>query len=150
MLLFLQFYVKKRDIMETIKYYDNAHLFVSAIRVLEHQKSAPPLIEDVCSLLSFSLEKGHFICKKLEEMGIVEVVKGGYGTRLFIKDHLAIENIPKEGQESRLEEALRAFQSSKNVYQKKVESIKADQEKKKQNLFADIEKKLKQDLNKKK
>jgi hypothetical protein len=143
------FRVKKRDIMKTIKYYHNAHLFVSAIRVLEHQKSTPPLIEDVCTLLSFSLEQGHFICKKLEEMGIVEVVEGGYGIRLFIKDHLAIENIPKDGQESRLEEALKDFQASKNVYQKKVASIKADQEKKKQNLFADLEKKLKQDLGKK-
>ena len=136
--------------MKTIKYYHNAHLFVSAIRVLEHQKSTPPLIEDVCTLLSFSLEQGHFICKKLEEMGIVEVVEGGYGNRLFIKDHLAIENIPKDGQESQLEEALKEFQASKNVYQKKVASIKADQEKKKQNLFADLEKKLKQDLSKKK
>ena len=136
--------------METIKYYQNAHLFVAAVRVLEHQKSAPPLIEDICTLLSFSLEKTHFISKKLEEMGIVEAVKGGYGTRLFIKDHLAIESIPKEGQESRLEEALKAFQSERDVYQKKVASIKADQEKKKQNLFADLEKKLKQDLSRKK
>ena len=136
--------------MKTIKYYQNAHLFVAAIRVLEHQKSAPPLMEDVCSLLTFSLEQAHFICKKLEEMGIVEAVEGGYGLRLFIKDHLAIENIPKDGQESRLEEALRDFQASKDVFQKKVASIKADQEKKKQNLFADLEKKLKQDLEKKK
>jgi hypothetical protein len=135
--------------MKTIKYYQKAHLFVAAIRVLEHQKNAPPLMEEVCELLSFSLEQGHFIGKKLEEMGIVEVVEGGYGLRLFIKDHLAIENIPKDGQESRLEEALKDFQASKDGFEKKVASIKADQEKKKQDLFADLEKKLKQDLNKK-
>ena len=132
--------------METIKTYHNAHLFVSAVRVLEHQKSSPPLIEDVCKLLSFSLEHGHFLCKKLEEMGIVEVVEGGYGKRLFIKDHLALENIPRDGRESRFDEALKAFQSSRKAYEKKVATIKADQEKKKQHLFADLEKKLKQDL----
>ena len=144
-----RFFTKKKDIMKTINAYQNAHLFVAAIRVLEHQKSAPPSMEDVCTLLSFSLEQGHFICKKLEALGVVEVVEGGYGLRLFIKDHLGIENIPKDGQESRLEEALKDFQASKNVFQKKVASIKADQEKKKQNLFADLEKKLKQDLKKK-
>lgn len=136
--------------MESIKYYANAHLFVSAIRILTHQKSSPPLIEDVCAMLSFSLEQGHFICKKLESMGIVEVVAGGYGNRLFVKDHLAIENLPKEGQESRLQEALKEFQTSRTGYQEKVASIKADQEKKKQDLFADLEKKLKKDLQKKK
>ena len=135
--------------METIKTYHNAHLFVSAVRVLEHQKSSPPLIEEVCHMLSFSLEHGHFLCNKLQEMGIVEVVEGGYGKRLFIKDHLAIENIPKDGQESRFDEALKAFQNSRKAYEHKVATIKADQEKKKQHLFADLEKKVKQDLKKK-
>ena len=135
--------------MQSINYYPNAHLVVSAIRVLEHQKSTPPLIEDVCRMLSFSLEQGNFLCKKLEEMGIIEVVEGGYGNRLFVKDHLAIENIPRQGQESRLDEALKAFQSSRKGYRDKVAAIKADQEKKKQSLFADLEKKLKQDLHKK-
>ena len=150
MLLFLLFYVKKRDRMEPIKTYRNGHLFVAAVRILEHQKASPPLIEDVCSLLSFSLEHGHFLCNKLEAMGIVELVEGGYGKRVFIKNHLALEKIPQEGGESRLEEALKTFQSSRKTYEKKVATIQADQEKKKQNLFADLEKKLKQDLNKKK
>jgi hypothetical protein len=140
----------EKESMKTITFYQNAHLFVAAIRVLEHQKKAPPLMEDVCRLLSFSLEQGHFICKKLEQMGIVEAVEGGYGLRLFIKNHLALEDLPKEGSQSRLEEALKEFKASKDVFQKKVASIKADQDKKKQSLFADLEKKLKQDMQKKK
>jgi exonuclease VII small subunit len=136
--------------MESTKTYQDGHLFVAAVRILEHQKATPPLIEDVCHLLSFSLEHGHFLCKQLEEMGIVELVEGGYGKRVFIKDHLALEKIPREGGESRLDEALKSFQSARKAYEKKVATIKADQEKKKQNLFADLEKKLKQDLKKKK
>ena len=132
--------------MKTINTYHDSHLFVSAIRVLDHQKSASPAIEDVCSLLGFSLEKGHFICNKLVEMGIVEIVEGAYGMRLYIKDHTLIEEIPTSDQESKLDEALKRFKSSRKGYAEKVASIQADQKEKRKNLFADLEKKLKSGL----
>jgi len=132
--------------MKTIKTYHDSHLFVSAIRVLDHQKSAPPAIEEVCSLLGFSLEQGHFICNKLVEMGIVEIVEGAYGMRLFIKDHTLIEKIPTSDQESKLDEALKRFKSTRKGHAEKVASIQADQKEKRKNLFADLEKKLKSGL----
>jgi hypothetical protein len=132
--------------MKTINTYHDSHLFVSAIRVLDHQKSAPPAIEDVCSLLGFSLEQGHFICNKLVEMGIVEIVEGAYGMRLFIKDHTLIEKIPASDQESKLDEALKRFKSTRKGYAEKVASIQANQKEKRKSLFADLEKKLKSGL----
>jgi len=149
MLRLLHFYVKKRHAMKTIKTYHHSHLFVSAIRILDHQKSAPPSIEDVCSLLDFSLEQGHFICNKLVEMGIVEIVEGVYGMRLFIKDHTLLEEIPLSDQESKLDEALKQFKATRKGYAEKVASIQANQKEKRKNLFADLEKKLKSDLKKK-
>jgi hypothetical protein len=97
-------------------------------------------------MLSFSLELGNLICNKLVEIGAVEIVKGAFGTRLFIKDHNILEELPKAEQGSRLETALKEFRSSQNGYSKRVASIKADQEKKRKNLFADLEKQLKSDL----
>jgi len=132
--------------MKTIKTYHHSHLFVSAIRILDHQKSAPPAIEDVCGLLGFSLEQGHFICNKLVEMGVVEIVEGAYGMRLFIKDHTLLEKIPTSDQESKLDEALKQFKSARKGYAEKVASIQADQKEKRKNLFADLEKKLKSGL----
>jgi hypothetical protein len=132
--------------MKTINTYHDSHLFVSATRVLDHQKSAPPAIEDVCSLLGFSLERGHFICNKLVEMGIVEIVEGAYGMRLYIKDHTLIEEIPTSDHESKLDEALKRFKSSRKGYAEKVASIQANQKEKRKNLFADLEKKLKSGL----
>ena len=101
-------------------------------------------------MVSFSLEQGNFICNKLQEMGAIEVVEGAYGTRLFIKNHLILEEIPQDEQESRFDEALKEFQSSRKAYSKKVASIKAGQDEKRKNLFADLEKKLKQDIKKRK
>ncbi len=146
MLRLLHFYVKERHVMKIIKTYHRSHLFVSAIRILDYQKSAQPSIEEVCSLLDFSLEQGHFICNKLVEMGIVEIVEGAYGMRLFIKDHTLLEEIPMSDQESKLDEALKQFKATRKGYAKKVASIQADQKEKRKNLFAGLEKKLKSDL----
>ncbi len=132
--------------MQTIKTYQHAHLFVAAIRILDHQKSTPPAIEDVCQLVDFSIEQGHFICNKLIERGILKIVEGSYGMRLFIRDHTLLEEIPQTEQENKLDQALKQFQASKKGYADKVASIQAGQKEKRKTLFADLEKKLKSDL----
>ena len=129
--------------MKEIDLYTKAHLVVAAIRILERQDSVSSSIEKVCQMISFSLEHGNLICKKLDEMGIIEIVKGAYGTRLFIKNHLKIEEIPRGAGESKLEEELKKFQSSKKGLSKKIELFQAKQAEKQKNLFTQLEKKLK-------
>jgi len=134
--------------MEQSDFYSNAHLVVAAIRIHTHQNSTPPSMDQVCRIISFSLEQGNFICKKLKELGIVDVVEGGFGTRLFIKNHLKIEEIPKGKKEDNLEESLKAFQNSRKDFTRKIESFQAEQAKKQKDLFAELEKKLKKGSNK--
>ncbi len=123
--------------------YTTAHLVVAAIRVLEHQNAAPPSVEQVCEMLSFSSEQGYRICGQLRDLNIITLIEGAYGNRLSIIDHGAIENIEQGESESKLDKALKDFQSRKDEATRKVEAIKAEQDKKKQNLFADLEKQLK-------
>ena len=129
--------------------YSNAHIVVAVIRVLAHKKNAPPSIEDVCQSLSFSLEQGNFICNKLKEMQIIEIVEGSYGTRLFVENHLKTEDIPRGDKVSGLEEELEKFKSSRKDFTKKIESFQAKQAKKQKDLFAELEKKLKQETDQK-
>jgi Rps23 Pro-64 3,4-dihydroxylase Tpa1-like proline 4-hydroxylase len=131
-------------------FYSDAHLVVAAIRILEHQKFASPSIDEVCRTISFSLEQGNFVCRKLNEMNIIDVVEGAFGTKLFIKDHLLLEEIPQGAIEDNLEKELKQFQNAKKDYIKKIELFKSEQEKKKKNLFAELEKKFKKDLDEKK
>jgi hypothetical protein len=130
--------------MEHADFYYNAHLVVAAIRILTHKNSTPPSIDDVCRTLSFSLEQGNFTCKKLKEIGIIDVVEGAFGGRLFIKNHLKIEEIPKDKKEDKLDEALKKFQNSKKEFSKKIESFQAEQTQKQKDLFAELNKKLKE------
>ena len=130
-------------------FYSNAHLTVAAIRVCEHRHSTPPSLEEICDTLSFSIEKASLILRRLKEMDIIDVVKGSYGDRFFIRDHLKLEDIPRGQEENKLEEELKKFQDTQKALSQKVESFKAEQAKKKKDLFSEMEKKLKAELEKK-
>ena len=129
--------------------YSSAHLFVSAIRVFEHQNNTPASVEDISRILKFSIERSHYLVRKLKELGIIDEIEGSYGIRLFIRDHLKIEDIPREDDGSKLEAELKKFKESQKELSHKIETIQAKQAEKKKNLFAEMEKKLKQELNKK-
>jgi DNA-binding IscR family transcriptional regulator len=129
--------------------YATAHLFVAAIRVWEYQNDTPPALEEISHMLTMSIERTNYICRKLKEMGIVDSVEGSFGNRLFIRDHLKIEEIPREDDESKLEEELKKFKESQKGLSQKIETIQAKQAQKKKDLFAEMEKKLKQELDKK-
>jgi len=137
-----------QTIMQNSDFYSNAHLIVAAIRVFTHQNSTPPSIDEVCRIISFSLEQGNFTCKKLKDIGIIDVVEGAFGTRLFIKSHLKIEEIPRGKKEDKLGEALKEFQNSKKDFTREVESFQAKQAKKQKDLFAELEEKLKKESDK--
>lgn len=128
--------------------YTTAHLFVAGIRVSEYRDTARPSIETVCKLLALSLEQGNFVSKKLMEYGIIDMVEGAFGSRLFIKDHLKIEEIPRKEKESRIEDEVKKFQVSRKEFAQKIESIQAAQAEKKKSLFADVEKRFKEQMDK--
>ena len=129
--------------------YSSAHLFVSAIRIFEHQNNTPASVEDISRMLKFSVERSHYLVRKLKELSIIDEIEGSYGIRLFIRDHLKIEDIPREDDGGKLEAELKKFKESQKELSHKIETIQAKQAEKKKNLFAEMEKKLKQELDKK-
>ena len=130
-------------------FYSQAHLVVAAIRIFEHNNSRPPDMEELCQSIKFSIEKGNFLCRKLEELNIIEAVDGSYGTRLFVRDHLKIEDIPRGELDTGFEDELKKFQDDRKAFTQKIENFQAKQKQKQEDLFAEMEKKLKQELDKK-
>jgi len=129
--------------------YSSSHTFVAAIRVFAHCNSSPPSLDDICKMLSFSIEKGNLLLRRLKELEIIDVVEGTYGDRIFIHDHLKLEEIPRGEEESKLEEELKKFQATQKKLSQKIESFQAEQAQKKKSLFSEMEKKLKEELEKK-
>lgn len=134
--------------MSAMDPYTEAHLITAAIRVLEHQTGAPPTIEAVCETLSFSPEHGRLLAKKLSGAGILEITKGAYGDRAFIKDHLAIENLPRQQEGETLQSEIERFRRDKQGFARKIETLKSKNEQRKKDLFAEIEKGIKRAGNK--
>ncbi len=66
-----------------------------------------------------------------------------HGDRLFVRDHLNIEQFKDREAPSDLDKALSEFKSEKQSLSKKIDSIRADQDKKKKDLFAMLNDQLK-------
>ncbi|MGB3224346.1 MAG: hypothetical protein WBB23_16215 [Desulforhopalus sp.] len=127
--------------------YNEAHLFVAAIRLLLHLKGTAPPVEEVCTMLNISVESGLVVCRKLKKLSIIEVIEDPFSTRLVIANHLEIENLPREiKKEDGLSKDIELFMAKKKNMDQKVEDIQAALKKKKQDLFNDIEKKMKQQM----
>lgn len=129
--------------MQSTDLYSSAHLIVAAMRILEQRNAVPPSIDEVCKTVLFSLEYGNLICRKLHKIGIIDIVESAHGTKVFITDHLKIEEISRDKKENRLEEELKKFQTDKDKFTQKIESFQAEQAKKKKDLFTELDKKLK-------
>ncbi len=132
--------------MSRKSFYDDAHLVVAAIRVLEHTENKPPSVTEICQVLNMSLEQGNLLCNKLHETEAIALTVGAFGTRLFIRDHLKLEEIPKDEEENDIGQEIEKFKSSKLDMDEKIESIKAEQADKQKKLFSDIEEKLKKSM----
>ena len=130
-------------------FYTEAHLLVAAMRVHEHVHSRPATLEDVCRLLALSAEHAGIISRRLEDLGIIEAVRGSFGTRMFLRDHLRLEDIPRGELGRKLEDEVKKFQDTQRSFTQKIESLRVEQAGKKKNLFAEMEKKLKEELDRK-
>jgi len=130
----------------TDDFYSEAHLFVAAIRVLFHQKkNTPPSLEEICQALLFSEEWGAMMCRNLKQLGVVDTVEYSFQTRVYVADHLKLEEIPRQENESAsdFDKELAKYQEKRNNLTTKVEAIQSELARKKKNLFADLESKLK-------
>ncbi len=134
--------------MESKDFYSRSHLIVAAIRVLDHRNSQPPSVEQVCELLALSAEQSHRICKKLDEHGIIEVNSGPYGTRLFIRDHLKLEELPRGETGATLRKEIEKFQSNHKDMSREIEAFQSRKAKEKEDLFSRIQEKFKKESKK--
>jgi len=135
--------------MPNMDAYNEAHLFVAAVRLLQHRGGCPPAIEEVAQMLDLSVEMAHSICRRLDKQGIVETLADPFTVKLGVANHLAIEDLPRTpGEDNSLARELEKFQSEKKNVDEKVAAIQAEMARKRQDLFAGIEAKFKKEMEK--
>jgi hypothetical protein len=134
--------------MKNPSMHGQAHLFVAAIRILEHQNKKTPALDEICAMLSISPERGHFIARKLTDMEIVKKISGGYENRFVIDRHLNIEEIPRDDPLDDMDKEIKKFMDTRRGRPKEMEKIRMESEKKKKELFKGIGARLKKDIKK--
>ncbi|MCF8024317.1 MAG: hypothetical protein K9J79_01680 [Desulfobacteraceae bacterium] len=135
--------------MKANSLYMEAHLIVSAVRILEHRNDSPPALEDVAGILSVSTEETARICRRLKPMGIIETVEKSGETRVFVNDHLRIEDIEDRPEENSISEELEKFRKKKEGERKKLDDLRTSQQQKRKKVQEEIEQKLRNKLSKK-
>ncbi|VEN72604.1 conserved hypothetical protein [Candidatus Desulfarcum epimagneticum] len=132
--------------MKNRSMHGQAHLFVAAIRILEHQSKKTPALDDICAMLSISPERGHFIARKLADMEIIKKISGGYENRFVIDRHLNIEEIPRDDPLDDMDKEIKKFMDARRGRSKKIEKIRLEGEKRKKALFDGIGARIKKDI----
>ncbi|MGD9972911.1 MAG: hypothetical protein AB7S77_07625 [Desulfatirhabdiaceae bacterium] len=131
-----------------LDFYHKAHLLVAAIRILEFRHRHAPTLEQIVGLLSISMEEAGLIMRRLADLEIIEMVCAGSLVRLFIRNFLKIEEIPRGTAPSHIDLELANFKNTRKEFVDKIELFQASQSEKKKSLFADLEKKLKMSIQK--
>jgi DNA-binding Lrp family transcriptional regulator len=122
--------------------YGQAHLFVAAIRILEHGKGISPSLKEISDTLNLSREETARISRRLDDAGIIGTAISGTEERFYIKDHLLIENIPKEVKTSAMMEEILRVKAEKEAKLSQIEGM-MKKGPAKQDLFLELDKALK-------
>lgn len=93
--------------------YEEAHLYVAAIRVLAHKTGRPPTVEEVADLLGDSREAAYHLARSLAAKGIVRLMENPFETHLEVRDHVALEGLPREETGPGIAEDIEEFHEKK-------------------------------------
>lgn len=100
-----------------------AHLMVAAVRVLEHQLKRPPTVDEVGELLDFAREYAGHLVRALETQGILHAIHGPFDTRVEVRDHTKIEELPEDERGPGFKDEVDDFHRKFEEKQKKLQSL---------------------------
>ena len=109
--------------MEFAPNYEEAHLFVAAVRVFAHQQGHSPTPEDVARFLELSTEKAFILVHELKKLGVLRVLESPFELRLDPGDPTPLESLPRGESPSRFEGELNEFQSREQEKKKEMERM---------------------------
>jgi DNA primase large subunit len=93
--------------------YEDGHLVVAAVRVLSHNADQPPTPETVAELLGLAPDFTRNLIVALGEQGILSVVEMPFEIRVEVKDHLKVEELPRESEGPSIQDELEEFAKRK-------------------------------------
>ena len=130
--------------------YEQGHLFVAALRLFLHQNNRPPSVREIGEMIGMSVEMGNYLCNRLAQLGVVDVVEAVFEEKVTLKNHLLLEELPHEEKASTFEDEIQKFKEDSEKKQEEIKKIQEAGKDGKKDLFDDLEKQLKEGLKTKK
>lgn len=95
--------------MASLPSYEDAHLIVAAVRVLQHREGGAPTPASITDLLGLASEKVHVLVHQLRERGVLYAYENPFELRLEVKDVALLESLPHAGSEPEIKGELDEF-----------------------------------------
>jgi hypothetical protein len=130
--------------------YDYGHVLVAALRLFAYRNQRPPSVRELSEMLELSTEMIYHLCNRLQQLCGLEVVPAAFEERLYLRDHLKLESLPKEEKASDLEAEVQKLQEDRQRQLDALEKHRTDLDTQKEGLFSDLERQLKEGLKRKK
>lgn len=139
--------MSKQTPNRSLTLYQKGHLLLAGIRIFEFNNEYAPDIEDLRHMFaSFSREDLEFVVRRMESMGILTVASSAGSRRIFIGDHLKLEELKEAGSGPSMEDEVAKFKEQQSKIGEKVTQMQAEQKNRKKDLYADMEQKLKEEI----
>ena len=120
---------------------ENGHLTVAAIRILTHRASHPPTVEELAEFLGWSFEWTGVLVNDLTRRGILMTVDSAFTRRVEVKNHLALEELPRERDAATIDDELKEFKQRKQAEEDKLDALfSGEAERKRRKRLEDLEK----------
>ena len=109
--------------MEFTPGYEESHLLVAAVRVLQHREGRSPTPDEVAELLRMSSEKIHILVHELRKRGVLRALEGPFELRLDVGDPAPLEALPKGQTGPAIASELEQFHSEQQEKKKEMERM---------------------------
>ena len=76
--------------------YQESHLVVAAVRILEHKSGKSPSADEIADLAGLGREKVHVLIHELAQRRILRVLQTPFDVRVDVIDPKPLEDLPKE------------------------------------------------------
>ncbi len=64
--------------MKKISFYEEAHIFLSAIRIFNFQENGIPTHADISTITGMNIDRVSYIASKLRDEEIIDMVEGAF------------------------------------------------------------------------
>lgn len=89
--------------------YQESHLVVAAIRILEHTTGKSPSADEIADLTALGREKVHILVHELAKREILRVLQTPFDVRVDVIDPKPLEDLPREDTGPAVAEELADF-----------------------------------------